>query len=534
MGAFGALGAAAGGFEQAHQTDLQRQFLSEQGSRQAGLDIFKTVLTDPNQPDAIRNAALEGYMGIVNTPYGKFKLEKATAPLQQLLAQHRAAQLAGQNAPPPPPFQAQIPGMQAQGSAPQITPGQPIPLPPGIAGPPQQGPPQMTGGGSLNIPAMTTRVQGPPPPPPQGSFLAGVPQIAQNAATLAGAPILGQAGAREQVLSQIPGMREESPLTQGALSLGMSPAFLSRTTGAQGGGFAGQLRAMGQDVPMNIPDNQWVNFQPRAGGTQYVPGKAPGEVSGGNGTMLTSTEAAAQREQNRQAIDFPFWQRKFGQQAALRMQLQDRAFSYALTQHDYTRLDQIYADQFKDYAQRDQSLSLMQKLRDQAMSGKGPANQQAMVALLGQHIGMTTPVGGRVSRASYEEAEQSASKVGLAIAKFFHYDKDTDQYVFDGWKGGINLTPDQMNNMVKLAQDRVDTSRNTLNYYNGAMREGGYQPPALGAIGGGPPSASGGKPRGGGPPKPPAQSGPQVGAIEDGYRFKGGNPADKNNWELAH
>ena len=27
------------------------------------------------------------------------------------------------------------------------------------------------------------------------------------------------------------------------------------------------------------------------------------------------------------------------------------------------------------------------------------------------------------------------------------------------------------------------------------------------------------------------QSGPAVGAIEDGYRFKGGNPADKNSWE---
>lgn len=31
----------------------------------------------------------------------------------------------------------------------------------------------------------------------------------------------------------------------------------------------------------------------------------------------------------------------------------------------------------------------------------------------------------------------------------------------------------------------------------------------------------------------PAQQGPSAGQVEDGYRFKGGNPADPNNWEPA-
>lgn len=35
----------------------------------------------------------------------------------------------------------------------------------------------------------------------------------------------------------------------------------------------------------------------------------------------------------------------------------------------------------------------------------------------------------------------------------------------------------------------------------------------------------------GGAPKPAAKSGPAVGAIEGGHRFKGGNPADPKNWE---
>ena len=33
------------------------------------------------------------------------------------------------------------------------------------------------------------------------------------------------------------------------------------------------------------------------------------------------------------------------------------------------------------------------------------------------------------------------------------------------------------------------------------------------------------------PKAPPAPKAPAVGTEKDGYRFKGGNPADQNNWE---
>jgi hypothetical protein len=32
-------------------------------------------------------------------------------------------------------------------------------------------------------------------------------------------------------------------------------------------------------------------------------------------------------------------------------------------------------------------------------------------------------------------------------------------------------------------------------------------------------------------PAPAAPAGPKAGVVQDGFRFKGGNPADQNNWE---
>lgn len=39
------------------------------------------------------------------------------------------------------------------------------------------------------------------------------------------------------------------------------------------------------------------------------------------------------------------------------------------------------------------------------------------------------------------------------------------------------------------------------------------------------------QPQIGGMQQAPAQTGPQPGAVEDGYRFKGGNPSDPSSWE---
>ena len=515
MGGFaGVVGHAAAGFEGARQADVQRQFADEQNRRAMAGEFLHGLITDPNQSPELRELATNIYVQHLlpsKAGIGKpLDFGKMFSPLLEMGAQLRARQAAAQNAPPPPPFQTQVPGMQA-GAAPQISAGSPIPLPPSVAGPSQQGPPQMTGG-TLNLPVMNAQVQGPPPPPQhmQGLY-AGIPEIAQNTATLSAAPMLGQAGARQQILSQIPGMSEEPALTQGALALGMSPAFLSRTTGAQGGGFAGQLRAMGQDVPMNIPDNQWVNYQPRAGGTQYVPGKAPGEVAGENGTMLTQAQAAGQRTTATQQARFPFDVKKIGIHFANSLALQENSARLAIQSGNLKQADQIYMKGWQDLRQREGALQLMQQNLQEALNG----NQQAMVSLLFNHIGMTAGAvpGTRMARATVEEAMHSTPWLSGIVAKWFHQD-ETGDYIFDGLKGGINLTKPQMEQMVDLAKNRVGVQQQVLRNMSqipGMFGTGEETPPGVSAIGGF--SLGGGssnaKPRGGGPPKqntaPPQQ-----------------------------
>ena len=51
------------------------------------------------------------------------------------------------------------------------------------------------------------------------------------------------------------------------------------------------------------------------------------------------------------------------------------------------------------------------------------------------------------------------------MAKFFHQDEGGN-YVFDGWKGGVNLTKDQAEQMVGLAHQKVNILHDTIDQYH--------------------------------------------------------------------
>lgn len=121
----------------------------------------------------------------------------------------------------------------------------------------------------------------------------------------------------------------------------------------------------------------------------------------------------------------------------------------------------------KDYAPAQDSaerLNVMTKNRDEAVKNH---DQQAMLSLLANHLGMTMGLakGARINQAIIKEAEQSRPWLQGMGAKF---DKD-------GILTGVTLTPPQMDQMVELGRERfaedVAKARNS-SQYRGAKDDG--------------------------------------------------------------
>jgi len=135
-------------------------------------------------------------------------------------------------------------------------------------------------------------------------------------------------------------------------------------------------------------------------------------------------------------------------------------------------------------------------------------DQQAMVSLLANHIGMTLGMqkGARINQAVWEEAQKSVPFFQGIKAKF------DDR----GYLSGVTLTPEQMQQMVELGRERRAAQwqqvHDTMAQF-GATDFTHVIPKDI--LGG---------------PNGPATA-PKVGTIDGGYKFKGGDPGDPKNWE---
>ena len=98
---------------------------------------------------------------------------------------------------------------------------------------------------------------------------------------------------------------------------------------------------------------------------------------------------------------------------------------------------------YDDYENSVSRLNIMQQNYEKALGG----DQQAMLSLLANHIGMTMGLqkGARITQALLQEAESSAPALGRFQARF---DKD-------GYLMGVVLTPEQMHSMVDLGVGRM-------------------------------------------------------------------------------
>ena len=223
MGGFSnVLGHVAGGFEEARQQDLTRQFTDEQNRRAQIGGLLQKIAMDENAHPYSRNAATQEYLNLAQTPYGKkykFDPDKLVAPAS-------TQQQASFTPPPAPPLQL--------GN---------ISLPPA--------PPQ-TATLAQDVPAGIYKTH----PQLEEEAVSG---MGRGAAATAGGTLSAQIAARQHALAGInPPLPPEE---NAAFALGLPPTMI----GAYGQAStitAKQAAASGMTLPPGVdPETGWVRIE---------------------------------------------------------------------------------------------------------------------------------------------------------------------------------------------------------------------------------------------------------------------------------
>lgn len=287
MGGFASLlGHAASGYNAAHEADTQRQFADLASRRAMAGEILSQIALDPNQHSEVRNLALQGRLGLSQEkPTADFNTKKYFDPLLTMMAKYRQPQgqqggLAGQPPAPPPglgiqgvtPVNANAPALEAQGAPPSRIP-EIAQQPASIPAPQLSREAQPQGVGRTPY---TPQMSAPPPPPADiaqagtsGGLLAGVPEIAQNAATMAAAQAGGQetgslqaklhimGPAIQKILADNPAYKND-PIVGPALA--MASVGLQAPYGIYRSGMAG--KSANGTVGQALADPEWAHLVP--------------------------------------------------------------------------------------------------------------------------------------------------------------------------------------------------------------------------------------------------------------------------------
>jgi len=132
-------------------------------------------------------------------------------------------------------------------------------------------------------------------------------------------------------------------------------------------------------------------------------------------------------------------------------------FQRALEKSDYVAAKKVVTKAQDDYDSAIDRQTTMDKNAADILKAQqeGKDNQQAMLSLVANHIGMTLGAqkGARITRAVWDEATGSAPWLARIDA---HFDSD-------GYLKGVVLTNEQVNQMVGLAHDKVGILKDHVN-----------------------------------------------------------------------
>jgi hypothetical protein len=173
-------------------------------------------------------------------------------------------------------------------------------------------------------------------------------------------------------------------------------------------------------------------------------------------------------------------ERMLAKREAQQFEIQNRSFQNMIAGHDYTAARKEVDKVGENYHDALDRMSTMDQNQRDALKG----DQQAMLSLVSNHIGMTIGAqkGARITRAAFEEAQNSAPWLARMGARWSS----------DGYLSGVTLTPDQMEQMVRLAREKVETWKkrktDVENEYHDALnpRPAGSSAPAAAPAGGKP------------------------------------------------
>ena len=310
--------------------------------------------------------------------------------------------------------------------------------------------------------------KGQPGPMSESLGLPGTPGMEVGGATIPGGPsqavTLKPGMTYEEVLSSVPTQKPTSMLTPeeqrhaALVAAGLEAKATDRedkgTVGlwmkdAKGDMIPAQIKD-GKAVPIELPEGMTATEKPSGKPeenlsydehTGQVTDKATGKRYSAEDANLPSDVAAMFKGAKKVREEKMAEETRKFDESTTKMLV---GFQYALSRGDYTAARR---EVNKVKASYDDATDRMQTMDANLPEGlKG--NQQAMVSLVANHIGMTLGMqrNARITRASWEEAQQSAPWLARVES---HFDPNS------GYLTGVTLTPEQMKQMVQLAHDKV-------------------------------------------------------------------------------